>query len=114
MYIVFLPYKPKYTLYNKVTATMILLIITSLLFAGNVFIGTKKFYQATNSTMAMLVITAILPQFYIIGVAIHMTGVCYFIKVRFQLLKFKREESLFGDRDSRENNCLYHTASLIH
>ena len=118
LYMIFLPYKPKFTLYNKVTATMISLIIMTLLFAGNVCIAVNKFYLATNFTMAMLFITVILPQLYIIGVAIHMTGVCNFIKVRFRLSKFvhKREdpseESLLGDRDSRENNCLYHTASL--
>ena len=97
---------------------MISLIIIGLLFAGNVCIAVNKFFLATNFTIAMLVITVILPQLYIVGVAIHMTGVCKFIKVRFQLSKFmhKREdpseESLLIDQDSRENNCLYHTASL--
>ena len=92
LYAVFQPYKSKYAKYNKVTLAMITAIVVSIFSTANVFIAYNKMYQATTFAIAVLCITALVPQLYIVTIAIRWTGFCVYIKLK-RLLILKLDTS---------------------
>ena len=76
LYIIFQPYKAKYAVYNKITAVMIIMIILSILGAQNVLTAESTLSHALTFSIGFFVIIAILPQLFVIIVAIRWTGIC--------------------------------------
>ena len=75
LYAIFQPYKTKYAIYNKVTITMIAMMIISLFSAASVIIAYNKMYQAATFSIALFGCTILLPLIYLIIIVIKMTGV---------------------------------------
>jgi hypothetical protein len=75
LYANFQPYKFKYAAYNKVTVTMIGLMIIGFFSAASITIATNKMYQAITFSIALFGLTVFLPQIYLIIIVIKRTGV---------------------------------------
>ena len=101
LYAIFQPYKSKYAIYNKVTSAMITVSIVSILSAANVIIAYNHMYQAATFAIALLSFTVIVPQLYIICVAIRWTGFCNFTKLQ-RLMTLK----MYKSRGSSEVSAL--------
>ena len=97
LYVLFQPYKSKYTVYNKISITMIAVFIITLFGIINVVTAYNKMYQARIFALSVVSILAYLPQLYIIVMAIRWTGVCKHMKCRLLISKMiksnKREEA---------------------
>ena len=96
LYVLFQPYKSKYTVYNKISITMIAVVIITLFGAINVVTAYNKMYQARIFSVSFFIVITCLPQLYIIVMAIRWTGVCKHMKCRLLISKMiksnKREE----------------------
>ena len=99
LYVVFQPYKPKYATYNKVTVTMIAMMIISLFSAASITIANNKMYQAVTFSIALFGCTIFLPQIYLIIIVIKMTGV--YSKVKRCISKV-----FTSDQDSEDHTLL--------
>ena len=117
LYFIFQPYKPKYAVYNKVTLAMITAIVVTIFSAANVCLAYNKMYQATKLSIAILGISSIVPQLYIIGMVIRWTGIGKFIHpLRLLIWKIDKSKKLSEtspliNREGRVQS-LYNTVSL--
>ena len=108
LYVLFQPYKSKYTVYNKISITMIAVFIITLFGAINIITVYIKMYDARMFSLSFIIMLACLPQLYIIVIAIRWTGVCKHMKCRLlisQMIKSnKTEEESLLISPSRERN----------
>ena len=108
LHVLFQPYKSKYAVYNKISITMIAVVIISLFGAITIVTAYIKMYQARTFSVSFIIILACLPQLYIIVMAIRWTGVCKHMKCRLLSSKMiksnKREEEPLLNSPCRERN----------
>ena len=108
LYVLFQPYKSKYTVYNKISITMIAVVIITLFGIINISTAYDKMYDAKIFSLSFIIMLVCLPQLYIIVIAIRWTGVCKHMKCRWlisQMIKSnKTEEESLLISPSRERN----------
>ena len=75
LYFIFQPYKLKYAVYNKVTIAMITAIVVLIFCTVNVRMAHYKMYQAANLSIALFGISSLVPQLYIISIAMKWIGI---------------------------------------
>jgi hypothetical protein len=95
LYFIIQPYKPKYAVYNKVTLTMITAIVITILSESNVVVAYNKMYQAANLSIALLSISFLVPQLYVICIALRWIGIDKFLyPLKRLLLNTDKSQSL--------------------
>ena len=106
LYAIFQPYKSKYAIYNKVTMTMLAIIVMSLLSVSNICVASTKMYQARSFSISTFSIVALLPQLYITTIAMRWTGVCSFIRSNLPVSKLVQWCKKTEDDDPSEESLL--------
>ena len=82
---------------------MITAIVINLFSAANVCIAYNKMYQATTFSIAVLGVSALVPQLYIISIAIRWTGLC---NLKFTRLKRQIALKIYKSIGSSEVSAL--------
>ena len=80
LHALFQPYKTKYAVYNKISITMIAMMVIALFSALNVSIASSKMHQARPVSIFLFGIVTTVPLIYITIVAVRWTGVCKCVK----------------------------------